>query len=129
MAEPGSAAVPAYLLGGVTLAHALPGVDSWMVICAAGGAGFFALMSYWIPSIPMRIGYFLLSWLFGVIYAVEEWSPAWLPGPGIKAFLAAFVIVMALTSLVEFFRTGMMPSWLKELARLRLSKRGDADAP
>ncbi len=133
MAEPTST-IPALLVGGVPFATAL-GFDPLTVIGAGGGAGMFCMMAYWIPHFWLKLGYFLISWIFGYVFAVQVVLPAswsfvsWLnDAPGIKGFFAAFLVVLVCTGLIEFVRTGKLPGWIKELAKLRIRKQGEPDA-
>jgi hypothetical protein len=120
--------IPVIALSGITVAALFPGADIISVMGAAGGSAMFSMLAYWIPSLPMRVGYFLTSWLFGIIYSVEGYAPEWLGGHGIKAFCASFAVVMLMAAVVEFVRTGKLPAWVRELLKMRLS-RGDSDAP
>ncbi len=130
MAEPTSTlqAIPAIVLGGTTVASAFPGVDPLAVIGAGGGAGLFVMMAVWIPSFWIRLGYFICAWIFGALYSLEGWFPGWVTGSGVRGFIAAFLVVLVCTSVVEFFRTGKLPGWINELRKLRISGGGTPDA-
>jgi len=119
-------AIPVLAASGITVAMLFPGADIIAVMGAAGGSALFSMLAYWVPSMPLRVGYFLTSWLFGIIYSVEGYSPEWMPGHGIKAFMASFAVVMAMASVVEFVRTGKLPAWVSTLIGLR---KGDGNAP
>lgn len=129
MSEP-STAIPLIVIGGTSVAAAFPGVDAMTVMGAGAGAGMFVFLAYWLPNFWIKLGYFAVSWIFGVVYASQGWYPEWLSGvgQGVKGFASAFAIVMLCTSVMEFVRTGKLPGWVSELIKLRLSRRGDQDA-
>lgn len=128
MAEP-SSAIPYLVLGGSSVAAAFPGLDPLTVIGAGGGAGMFCMMAYWIPNFWVKFAYFFLSWAFGYIYAVQGPMPAILENAaGIRGFIAAFLIVIVCTAVIEFVRTNKIPGWIEGLLKLRLSRKGERDA-
>lgn len=129
MAEP-SQAIPYLIIGGSSVAAAFPGLDTLTVIGAGGGAGMFCMLAYWIPNFWIKLGCFFISWIFGYIYAEQGYVPDFAAGtgPAIKAFFAAFTIVMLCTGVVQFFRTGKLPEWVEELRKIRVSRKGGPDA-
>jgi hypothetical protein len=128
MAEP-SSAIPYLVLGGSSVAAAFPGLDPLTVIGSGGGAGMFCMMAYWIPNFWVKFAYFFIAWAFGYIYAVQGPMPAIFDNaPGIRGFIASFLIVILCTAVIEFVRTNKLPGWIGELGKLRLSRKGDPDA-
>lgn len=103
----------------------LLGVDINAIIGAFAGAMFFVVQAKDL-SVFSRIGYFLVSWIFGYYIAGELVGKKWVETSGLVAGIGALLCVYLGISLLEWVQGGKTPGWLRFIAG-RFGGRDDRD--
>lgn len=93
----------------------LLGIDVNALIGAFAGAMFFVVQAKDL-SVLTRIGYFLVSWIFGYYIAGELVGKQWVETSGLVAGIGALLCVYVGISLLEWVQGGKTPGWLRFVA-------------